>query len=62
MMEIDIHIKLLGGITVKPIFKLSVIIAMALIFSSCSSDVVSQNIKETTESNKQSVQVQGKTI
>ncbi|WP_258280734.1 M28 family peptidase [Clostridium sp. CM027] len=41
----------------KPILKLSVILAMVLTFSSCSSPEVSQNSKTTTGNHGQSVQV-----
>lgn len=40
----------------KPILKLSVVLAMILTFSSCSSGVVSQNSKEVSENSRQAVQ------
>lgn len=42
----------------KPILKLSIIVIMALTFSSCSSEVVSQNSKGTIKNNVQPVQIQ----
>jgi hypothetical protein len=51
-----IYIKLVGGIHLKPILKLSVILSIVLTLSSCSSGVVSQNSKETTGNSGQSIQ------
>jgi hypothetical protein len=41
----------------KPILKLSVVLAMILTFSSCSSEVISKNSKEVTKNSGQSVQL-----
>ena len=56
-MERIIDIKLLGGIHMKPVLKLSIILAMVLTFSSCSSPEVSQKSKATTGNSGQSVQL-----
>lgn len=50
--------KLLGGVTMKSILKLSAIITIVLTFSACSYSDISQNTKEITKSNEQSVSAQ----
>jgi Zn-dependent M28 family amino/carboxypeptidase len=51
-----IDIKMLGGFHMKVMLKLSVVLAMVLTFSSCSTGVVSHNYKETTANSEQLVQ------